>query len=149
MPVQLYVAIAAVVFGASVIGKLPADMIGGFASIMVLGFLLGEIGGLAAMERVNTAKAALLYRALDDSDGFYAGHAAPADRSKMNVAFKLPTPELEATFIAAARAAGFSGLGGHRSIGGIRASIYNGLTFGAVEKLVDFMDGFRRQAPRP
>ena len=78
-----------------------------------------------------------------------AGHAAPADRSKMNVVFKLPTPELEATFIAAARAAGFSGLGGHRSIGGIRASIYNGLTFGAVEKLVDFMDGFRRQAPRP
>lgn len=120
-----------------------------YVVLLVTRWLLGEIGGLAAMERVNTAKAALLYRALDDSDGFYAGHAAPADRSKMNVVFKLPTPELEATFIAAARAAGFSGLGGHRSIGGSRASIYNGLTFGAVEKLVDFMDGFRRQAPRP
>lgn len=120
-----------------------------YVVLLVTRWLLDEIGGLAAMDCINTAKAALLYRALDDSDGFYAGRAAPVDRSKMNVVFNLPSAELEAAFIATAHSAGFSGLNGHRSIGGIRASIYNGLGLAAVEKLVDFMDGFRRQAPRP
>ncbi|MBS0371352.1 MAG: phosphoserine transaminase [Proteobacteria bacterium] len=120
-----------------------------YVVLLVTRWLLQDIGGLVEMDRRNTAKAALLYGALDASHGFYAGHAAPADRSKMNVVFRLPTPELEADFITAARAAGFSGLTGHRSIGGIRASIYNGLQLAAVEKLVDFMDGFRRRTPKP
>jgi len=63
----------------------------------------------------------------------------------MNAVFRLETPCLEAEFLAAAQQAGFSGLAGHRSIGGIRASLYNGLGLAAVERLVEFMDGFRRR----
>jgi phosphoserine aminotransferase len=115
-----------------------------YVVLLVTRWLLDEIGGLAEMDRINRAKAALVYQALDDSDGFYRGHAAIADRSTMNVAFNLPDRSLDAEFIAAALAAGFSGLGGHRSLGGIRASLYNGLQLAAVEKLVEFMADFRR-----
>lgn len=116
-----------------------------YVVLLVTRWLLNEVGGLAAMDALNTQKAKALYQALDDSDGFYPARAALQDRSKMNVAFNLPTPELESAFLAAALDAGFSGLGGHRSVGGIRASLYNGLGLGAVEKLVGFMEDFRRR----
>ncbi|HEX5393212.1 MAG TPA: phosphoserine transaminase [Rhodocyclaceae bacterium] len=117
-----------------------------YVVLLVARWLRDEIGGLAAMDAINTAKADCLYRAIDESDGFYLGHAAREDRSKMNVAFNLHTPELERKFITEAEAAGLSGLTGHRSIGGLRASLYNGLGLAAVERLVDFMERFRRQA---
>jgi phosphoserine aminotransferase len=98
------------------------------------------------MAERNRQKATHLYGALDTSDGFYRGRAAVADRSLMNVVFNLPSPELETKFLAASQAAGFSGLAGHRSAGGVRASIYNALELAAVAKLVDFMEDFRRHA---
>ncbi len=114
-----------------------------YVVLLVTRWLRDEIGGLAAMKAINTRKADTLYTVLDDSDGFYAGRAARADRSRMNVSFNLPNPVLEKEFIANALAAGFSGLAGHRSIGGIRASLYNGLQLSAVEKLADFITDFR------
>lgn len=116
-----------------------------YVVLLVTRWLRDEIGGLARMDEINRRKAALLYAALDASEGFYRGRAQPGDRSLMNVAFNLPTPELEAAFLTAAERAGFSGLGGHRSIGGLRASLYNALGEPAVAKLVDFMDDFRRK----
>lgn len=116
-----------------------------YVVLLVTRWLRNEIGGLAAMDAINTAKAARLYRAIDESEGFYLGRAAVDDRSKMNVAFNLRTAELEQKFIVEAEAAGFSGLTGHRSIGGLRASLYNGLQLSAVEKLADFMAQFRKQ----
>lgn len=116
-----------------------------YVVLLVTRWLLAEIGGLEAMAKINRAKAALLYGALDGSDGFYRGRAAVADRSLMNVSFNLPTPELDRQFLEEARLAGLSGLGGHRAIGGIRASIYNALTLQAVERLVGFMADFRQR----
>lgn len=118
-----------------------------YVVLLVTRWLRDQIGGLAAMDKINSEKAGVLYQALDSSDGFYLGRAATKDRSKMNVAFNLPTKELEAKFINGALAAGFSGLAGHRSLGGIRASLYNGLQLSAVEKLVDFMADFRSGQP--
>jgi len=114
-----------------------------YVVLLVTRWLRDDIGGLAAMDAINTRKAATLYQALDDSQGFYTGRAARIDRSKMNVAFNLATPALEAEFATTALAAGFSGLTGHRSIGGIRASLYNGLQLPAVEELANFMADFR------
>ncbi|GAA4332319.1 phosphoserine transaminase [Pigmentiphaga soli] len=116
-----------------------------YAVLLVTRWLRDDVGGLAAMGGINAAKARLLYRALDRADGFYRPRAAVPDRSTMNVAFTLASPELEKRFLAEAEDAGFSGLAGHRSVGGIRASIYNGLQLGAVEKLVGFMDDYRRR----
>ena len=93
------------------------------------------------MEQINNEKAALLYAAIDGSD-FYRGHAEVASRSKMNISFNLPTPELEAKFIADATKEGLDGLKGHRSIGGCRASIYNAFPREGVIKLVQFMEHF-------
>jgi phosphoserine aminotransferase len=116
-----------------------------YVVLLVTRWLLGEIGGLERMAEINRGKAALLYGALDDSDGFYRGRAARADRSLMNVAFTLPTTALEQQFLEQARLAGLSGLGGHRAIGGIRASLYNALSLPAVEHLVAFMADFRQR----
>jgi phosphoserine aminotransferase len=110
-----------------------------YVVLLVTRWLLNEIGGLENMSALNTQKAELLYRTLDQSDNFYRGHAAITDRSQMNVSFNLPSKELEQRFLNDAQAAGFSGLGGHRSIGGMRASLYNGLTLPAVEELAGFM----------
>jgi phosphoserine aminotransferase len=115
-----------------------------YAVCLVTRWLLQDIGGLERMDRINRSKAQLLYAMLDGSQGFYRARAATADRSLMNVAFKLATPALEQEFIARALQAGFSGLGGHRSIGGIRASIYNAVTLPAVASLVEFMEDFQR-----
>ena len=100
------------------------------------------------MDQINRTKAELLYRQLDGSNGFYRGRAAPEDRSLMNVAFNLASPELEKQFLSDALAAGFSGLAGHRAIGGVRASIYNALTRPAVEQLLGFMEDFQRRQTR-
>lgn len=100
-------------------------------------------GGVDAIRLRNEKKAALLYDAMDSTD-FYRGHAEKGSRSLMNVSFNLPTPELEAKFIAEAAEKGFDGLKGHRSIGGCRASIYNAFPMEGVEKLVDFMTAFAK-----
>ncbi|MBI9071900.1 MAG: 3-phosphoserine/phosphohydroxythreonine transaminase [Melioribacteraceae bacterium] len=100
-------------------------------------------GGLKAMEEVNEAKAKLLYDAIDNSGGYYKGASAVEDRSLMNVTFNLPSEELEKKFIAEAGAKDFSGLKGHRSVGGVRASIYNAFPTKGVEALVEFMSTFK------
>ena len=119
-----------------------------YVVLLVTRWLINEIGGVARMAAVNQSKAELLYRLLDNSDGFYRGRAAPADRSLMNVTFNLDNPELEQRFLAEALAAGFSGLSGHRAIGGVRASIYNALTLPAAEMLAGFMEDFQRRQSR-
>jgi len=119
-----------------------------YVVLLVTRWLLNEIGGIGGMAEINARKAEHLYRALDDSDGFYLGRANIADRSLMNVVFNLATPELEKQFLAEAQQAGFSGLGGHRAIGGIRASIYNAMQLSAVDELVGFMEDFRRRQGR-
>jgi phosphoserine aminotransferase len=116
-----------------------------YAVLLVTRWLIEEIGGLARMDRINRSKAELLYGVLDNSYGFYHGRAKARDRSLMNVSFNLATPELEQSFLAGAQAAGFSGLSGHRAIGGIRASIYNALTTRAVEKRAGFMEEFQHE----
>lgn len=102
---------------------------------------LKEIGGVAAIETQNRMKAKLIYDCIDTSS-FYKGHAQADNRSMMNITFNLPTPELEAQFISEALAEDLNGLKGHRSIGGIRASIYNAFPVKGVEKLVTFMKEF-------
>ncbi len=102
-------------------------------------------GGLNEMERKNEEKAAILYAAIDQSDGFYRGHADQAARSTMNVTFRLPTEDLEKQFASEATAQGLDGLKGHRSVGGIRASIYNAFPKEGVEALVDFMKNFSQK----
>jgi phosphoserine aminotransferase len=98
-------------------------------------------GGLAAMEAVNRAKAALLYDAIDAS-ALYENRVAPADRSIMNVVFHLREPALEAAFLDGAKAAGLLNLKGHRLVGGIRASIYNAMPIDGVRALAAFMRDF-------
>ncbi len=100
-----------------------------------------EQGGIAAIEKINCEKAALLYDYMDSSD-YYRGTADKACRSKMNVCFRLPNEELEKNFIAAAKENGLIGLKGHRKVGGCRASIYNALPLDGVAKLVEFMKNF-------
>jgi phosphoserine aminotransferase len=117
-----------------------------YVVLLVTRWLISEINGLTRMAQINQGKAQVLYRLLDRSDGFYRGKAESQDRSMMNVSFNLATPDMEKQFLAEATAAGFSGLAGHRTVGGIRASIYNGLTLPAVEKLADFMEEFQKKA---
>jgi phosphoserine aminotransferase len=102
-----------------------------------------EKGGLAEMHRENEQKAALLYDAID-ATGFYRGHADADSRSIMNVTFRLPSEELEKKFAAEATAQGLDGLKGHRSVGGIRASIYNAFPLAGVQALVAFMKDFEK-----
>ena len=110
----------------------------------LVGKWIKEQGGLEGMRRQNESKAQLLYDRIDASD-YYRGHASREARSTMNVTFRLPTEELEKQFATEATAAGLDGLKGHRSVGGIRASIYNAFPREGVEKLVEFMDEFERK----
>jgi phosphoserine aminotransferase len=103
---------------------------------------LKEQGGLSRMQVLNEEKAAILYSFIDSSDGFYEGHAEKNCRSLMNVTFRLPTPELDSKFCEEAAAIGLDGLRGHRSVGGVRASIYNAFPRQGVEALVAFMGDF-------
>ena len=105
---------------------------------------LQDKGGLAAMERENEQKAQLVYEVIDATD-FYRGHADADCRSPMNVTFRLPAEDLEKKFVSEATAQGLDGLKGHRSVGGIRASIYNAFPRAGVEALVSFMKDFERR----
>lgn len=105
---------------------------------------LKDNGGLASMERTNDEKSQLVYDAIDASD-FYRGHADADCRSTMNVTFRLPSEDLEKKFVAETTAQGLDGLKGHRSVGGIRASIYNAFPRAGVEALVSFMKDFERR----
>lgn len=116
-----------------------------YVVLLVTRWLMNEIGGVVRMDQLNRNKAATLYGVLDGSSGFYRGRAEVRDRSLMNVTFNLGSPELEQRFLAESQAAGFSGLAGHRAIGGVRASLYNATTLAAVEELASFMDDFRRR----
>ncbi|HMO60306.1 MAG TPA: 3-phosphoserine/phosphohydroxythreonine transaminase [Roseiflexaceae bacterium] len=101
-------------------------------------------GGLPAMQQHNEQKAALIYQAIDAGGGFYRGHAASGSRSLMNITFRLPDETLEHEFVRLSAANGFVGLAGHRSIGGIRASTYNAMTYEGCAALADFMQEFLR-----
>jgi phosphoserine aminotransferase len=92
----------------------------------------------------NRAKAQLLYRAIDES-GFYTNPVAASCRSWMNVPFTLPDARLDESFLAGAREAGLTNLAGHRSVGGMRASLYNAMPLAGVEALVAFMREFARR----
>lgn len=105
-------------------------------------WLQDDVGGLEAIEKVNESKASLLYQAIDSSDGFYRGHADPNCRSKMNVTFNLPSDELQAKFVSEASANRLDSLKGHRSVGGIRASIYNAMPYEGAQALASFMENF-------
>ncbi len=115
--------------------------------IYVLGLVVRWIkaqGGLAAIAQVNERKAAKLYAEIDRT-GFYRGTAQKDSRSLMNITFRLPSEELEKLFVKASTAAGLDGLKGHRSVGGMRASIYNAFPEAGVEALVEFMQEFERK----
>ncbi|MBL7164586.1 MAG: 3-phosphoserine/phosphohydroxythreonine transaminase [Anaerolineales bacterium] len=108
---------------------------------LVLNWLLG-LGGLKEIAKLNAKKADLVYQAIDQSDGYYRGYAQPECRSLMNVTFRLASTGLENSFVEAAAKEGLIGLKGHRSVGGLRASIYNACPVEAVEALVEFMADF-------
>lgn len=116
-----------------------------YAVMLATRWLREDVGGLDKMDAINRRKAELLYAEVDGSDGFYRGRADVAHRSIMNVVFNMATPEAEKQFLQASSQAGFSGLNGHRSVGGMRASLYNGVTIEAVEALVQFMRDYRKR----
>jgi phosphoserine aminotransferase len=116
--------------------------------VYMLGLVLQWIergGGLPAMAERNTRKARIVYEAIDRSGGFYRGHAMPESRSQMNVTFRLPSEALEKQFVAESQAAGMVGLAGHRSVGGIRASLYNAIGPEACQTLASFMNDFAKR----
>lgn len=106
---------------------------------------LTNMGGLDAMHKLNKEKAGVIYECIDSSNGFYKGHADKDSRSLMNITFNLPAEELEKKFVSEAAAAGFDGLKGHRSVGGIRASVYNAFPLKGAEDLADFMKDFQKK----
>ena len=115
-------------------------------AVYVLGkivkWLMDDMGGLDAMQKQNNKKAAMLYDVIDANSGFYKGHAQPDCRSKMNVTFNLPSDDLLAAFVKEAATHKIENLKGHRSVGGIRASIYNAMSVEGVETLAKFMTDF-------
>lgn len=113
--------------------------------MLVCRWLKNDIGGLAKMAELNRHKAGLLYNVLDTSDGFYRGHAQADCRSAMNVTFRLPSEELETAFVNEAKKLQLVELKGHRSVGGIRASIYNAMPLKGVETLSQFMRDFQKK----
>lgn len=115
-------------------------------------YMLGEVlkwveskGGVAEIAKHNELKAKVIYDAIDNSNGFYTGHATPESRSLMNITFRVADEELEKQFLVEAKAAGFVGLNGHRSVGGCRASTYNAVPLEACEALRDFMVDFQQK----
>lgn len=115
-------------------------------------YMLGEVlrwieenGGMEAVAQRNEEKAKLIYDVIDESNGFYVGHAEQASRSLMNITFNLPSEELEKKFLTEAKEAGFVGLNGHRSVGGCRASTYNAVPYEACKALSEFMLAFQRE----
>src|SRR5262249_36126523 len=113
-----------------------------YALGLVMKWLLAQ-GGLPAIEKTNQKKAGKLYAEIDRT-GFYRGTANKDDRSLMNVTFRLATEDLEKQFVRDSESAGLDGLKGHRSVGGMRASIYNAFPEDGVDALVQFMREFER-----
>ena len=116
-----------------------------YATLLVLRWLELSVGGLQAMEIRNQRKAARVYEMLDRSEGFYIGRATHSDRSLMNVCFALADRSLEVDFLRTASERGFEGLSGHRSIGGLRASLYNAVSESACDALCQLLADFRDQ----
>jgi phosphoserine aminotransferase len=117
-------------------------------SIYLMGLVLKWIrkqGGLGAMEKSNREKAEVIYQALESAGGFYECHAGEGSRSLMNVTFRTPSPELDARFVKEAERADMSGLKGHRSVGGMRASIYNAFPRAGCETLASFLKDFAKK----
>lgn len=117
-------------------------------TIYMLGLVMEWIekqGGVEAVEKRNAEKAQLLYDVIDESDGFYKGHAEKDSRSQMNVTFRLRDEALEKQFLAEAKEKGFVGLNGHRSVGGCRASIYNAVPMESCLALREFMLDFQKK----
>ncbi len=106
--------------------------------------MLKRNGGIAQMEKTNIAKAKLLYAAIDASNGFYNCPVATSDRSRMNIPFTLKDANLDGDFLKQADSRGLLQLKGHRSVGGMRASIYNAMPLEGVQALVDFMNEFAK-----
>jgi phosphoserine aminotransferase len=102
-------------------------------------------GGVAAMERRAVERSDLFYRTVDASGGFYVNRVAPAARSRMNIPFFLHDERLQDEFLAGAKAAGLLQLKGHKSVGGLRASIYNAMPLQGVQALVAYMNDFQRR----
>jgi len=118
----------------------------GVVAVYALGLVMKWLiqqGGLTAIEKVNQRKASKLYAEIDRT-GFYRGTAHNDSRSLMNVTFRLSSEDLEKQFVKEATAAGLDGLKGHRSVGGMRASIYNAFPEDGVDALVSFMREFER-----
>jgi phosphoserine aminotransferase len=113
-----------------------------YVANLVFKWIRDVMGGLGSMEALNRSKAAKLYAFIDGSGGFYRGTARADSRSPMNVTFRLIRPDLEKPFLEGAKKEGLVGLGGHRSVGGIRASLYNALGLDAVEALTSHMKRF-------
>jgi phosphoserine aminotransferase len=114
-----------------------------YMSMLVMRGLKAQ-GGLAAVATANEAKAKIIYDAIDNSGGFYKGHAEEGSRSLMNITFNLADEDTEKEFLAKAKERGFVGLNGHRSIGGVRASTYNALPEAACQALADYMAEFQQ-----
>jgi phosphoserine aminotransferase len=114
-----------------------------FVSLLTLRWLKAQ-GGVEAIQKINEAKAKLLYDEIDANPCF-RGRVATADRSLMNVTFFAQTPELEKAFFEVAKAANLSGINGYRTVGGFRASIYNAMPMSSVEHLVKTMQDFAKQ----
>lgn len=116
-----------------------------YIQMLVTRWLLKDIGGLDKMLEHNKKKAKLLYDVVDGSGGFYKGHAQPNCRSLMNVTFKLPDDETQKRFLKGAEERGLHYLPGHRSVGGIRASIYNAMPIDGVQALATYMTEFAKK----
>ncbi len=110
---------------------------------------LKEMGGLSAVEKANREKAKIIYDLIDKSGGYFRGHATPDSRSLMNVTFRLPTEDLEKKCAEEATKQGLIGIKGHRSVGGMRISLYNAVTIEATKKVADFLREFQQQNPAP
>ncbi|MBN1585982.1 MAG: 3-phosphoserine/phosphohydroxythreonine transaminase [Candidatus Omnitrophica bacterium] len=113
---------------------------------LVTDWLKDEVGGISKIALINEKKSQMLYEVIDQSDGFYIGHAEPECRSKVNVTWRFSDNDLQAQFLEGALAEGLTDLKGHRSVGGIRASIYNAMPAEGVEKLRDFMIAFAKRS---
>ncbi len=114
-----------------------------YLSALVFDYLKKQ-GGVAAMEEVNIRKSAKLYDYIDNSGGFYTNPVDVSARSRMNVPFILRNSDLDAQFLTESHAAGLHALKGHRSVGGMRASIYNAMPESGIDALIQFMDGFKK-----
>lgn len=105
---------------------------------------LNSLGGIEKIQEINEKKAKMIYDMIDESNGYYKGYAEKDSRSLMNITFNLNTPELEVKFVEEATAKGFIGIKGHRSVGGIRASIYNAMPIEGCENFSNFMKEFMK-----